>query len=110
VPLARARYARARRDRVGAAVPLARARRARAPVAPLVVPPPCPSPCPRLAPAIPCRALARPVPHPRPVVSLATRRLAHDQASKVIACFMFYVYDLYEMIRFNIELIIYVYD
>jgi hypothetical protein len=81
----------------------------------------CPSPSP--APAVPlvvplarARRAPRRAPRPRPpcprspVVSPVTRRLARDQTSKVIACFMFYVYDLYEMIRFNIELIIYVYD
>jgi hypothetical protein len=63
-----------------------------------------------LAPTVPRHALAHPAPRPRPVVSPAPCHLARDQTSKVIAFFMFYVYDLYEMIRFNIELIIYVYD
>jgi hypothetical protein len=98
------------------AVPLNLARRARrAPCRAPRPPPPCPrrraprprlrprpSPCPRPPPPpVPCRALARPAPRPRPVISPATRRLARDQTFKVIACFMFYVYDLYEMIRFN---------
>jgi hypothetical protein len=80
-------------------VPLARPRRA----------PRCaprPRPCPRRAPR---RAPAH-RPRRSPAVPSPAQRLARDQTSKVIACFMFYVYDLYEMISFNIELIIYVYD
>jgi hypothetical protein len=37
------------------------------------------------------RALARPPPRPRPVVSPATHRLVRDQTSKVIACFRFVI-------------------
>jgi hypothetical protein len=94
VPLTRARCARRVRARadVSLAVPLARA----------LCSPAMPSPARRLA--------RYPSSSPRPVVSPAPRRLACDQTSKVIDCFMFYVYDLYEMISFNIELIIYVYD
>jgi hypothetical protein len=70
---------------------------------PLVVPLTCPrcAPRPRPRPSS-CTRLARePSSSPRPIVSPAPRRLARDQTSKVIACFMFYVYDLYEMISFN---------
>jgi hypothetical protein len=111
VPLACARRACAGAS-VPLAVPLARARRAPR-RAPRPRPrPPCPSPCPSPSPA-PATPLVVPPQRPRrspAVPSPATRRLARDQISKVIACFMFYVYDLYEIIRFNIELIIYVYD
>jgi hypothetical protein len=79
-------------------------------------PRPCPRRAPRRAPAhrprrAPRRAPAISPSCPRPPgASPATRRLARDETSKVIALFMLYVYDLYEMISFNIELIIYVYD
>jgi hypothetical protein len=109
VPLACACRARAGAS-VPLTVPLARAHRAPR-RAPRPRPcPPCPSSCPSPSPA-PAAPLIVPPPCPRPPgASPATRRLVRDQTSKVIACFMFYVYDLYEIIRFNIELIIYVYD
>jgi hypothetical protein len=71
------------------ASPQPRPSRAPAVPVPYVVPPPCPC----RVPAVP------PPPRPRPAVSSATHRLARDPSSRPPG-----------MIRFNIELIIYVYD
>jgi hypothetical protein len=102
--------ARARRavPLVCRALALALARRA-----PRLAPRPRPCPCraPRRAPAhrprrAPRRAPAVSPSCPRPPgASPAPRRLAHDETSKVIALFMLYVYDLYEMISFRAPLV-----